>query len=94
MKLSQEANGGKKFGLIWGSGGRMGSFFYVMFRNLHMELVLKQFVAHPKIKKMKLPKRTLLVFRDIKETAFWKDTYAGCGVSAIGILTGREGMGG
>ena len=75
MKLSQEANGGKKVGLIRGSGGRMGSFFYVMFRDIRMELVLKQLVAHPEIKKMKLPKRTLLAFPDIKDNAFWKDTY-------------------
>ena len=53
-----------------------------MFRNLHQELVLKQLVAHPEIKKMKgVPKRTLLAYRDIKEPAFWKDTYAVCGVS-------------
>ena len=53
-----------------------------MFRNLRIELVLKQLVAHPEIKKMKgVPKRTLLAYRDIKEPAFWKDTYAVCGVS-------------
>ena len=80
MKLSQEANGGKKVGLIRGSGGRMGSFFYVMFRDIRIELVLKQLVAHPEIKKMKLSKRTLLVFRDIKDNVFWKDTYTVCGV--------------
>ena len=44
-KLSMEANGGRKVGLIRGSGGRMGSYFYVMFRNLRMEFVLKQLVA-------------------------------------------------
>ena len=81
MKLLQEANSEKKVGLIQGSGGRMGSFVYIMFRNLRMELVLKQLAAHPEIKEMKLPKRTLLAFRDIKETAFWKDTYAVCGIS-------------
>ena len=47
-----EANDGKKVGLIRGSGGRMGYYFYVMFRNLRMEFVLKQLVAHPKIKKL------------------------------------------
>ena len=53
MKLSQEANGGKKVGLIRGSDGRKGSYFYVMFHKIRMELVLMQLVAHPEIKKLK-----------------------------------------
>ena len=72
MNLSMEAHGGKKIGLIRGSGGRMGSYFYVMFRDIRMELVLKQLAAHPEIKKLKHTKRTLLAFRDIKDAAFWQ----------------------
>ena len=74
MKFSQEANGGKKVGLIRGSDGRKGSYFYVMFHNIRMELVLKQLMAHPEIKKLKHEKRTLLAFRDIKDDAFWQST--------------------
>lgn len=81
MKLSKEANGGKKVGLIRGSGGRMGSYFYVMFRDVRMELVLKQLVAHPEIKKIKQKRRTLLAFRDIKDDTFWRGTYAVCCLS-------------
>ena len=81
MKLSMEANGGKKLGLICGSGGRMASYFYVMFRDLRMELVLRQLVAHPDIKKLKYTKRTALAFQDIKDESFWRGTYAICGVS-------------
>ena len=62
MKLLMEANGGKRVVLIRGSGGRMGSYFYVMFRDLRMESVLKQLVIHPKIKRLKHTKRTLLTF--------------------------------
>ena len=60
VKLSMEANGEKKVGLIRGSGRRMGSLFYVMFRNIRMELVLKQLVAHPKLENLKHKKRTAL----------------------------------
>ena len=70
IKLSMEANGGKKLGLIRGSGGRMASLFYVMFRSIRMALVLKQLVAHPEIKKLKHKKRTALAFRDIKDEIF------------------------
>ena len=71
MKLSMEANGQKKVGLIRGSGMRMGSMFYVMFRNVRMELVLKQLVKHPDIKKLKHKRRTALAFRDIGDENFF-----------------------
>ena len=74
IKLSMEANGGRKLGLIRGSGGRMGSLFYVMFRNIRQELVLRQLVAHPDIKKLKHKKRTALAFRDIKDENFFRGT--------------------
>ena len=81
MKLSMEANGWKRVDLMRGSSRRMGSYFYVMFRNLRMELVFKQLVIHPETKKLKHTKRTLLAFCDIKDAAFWQSSYGVCCVS-------------
>ena len=76
-----EANGGKRIGHIHGSGGRMGSYFYIMFHAICMEFVLKQLVAHPGINKLKHKKKIVLAVRDIKDGAFWKSTHIICGVS-------------
>ena len=59
----------------------MVSYFYVMFRDIRMKLALKQLVARPDIKNMKHPKKTQLAFCNIRDPAFWKSTYAVCGVS-------------
>ena len=58
---------------------------YVMFRDLRVELILKQLVMHPEIKKLKHKNKTLLAFSNTKDNTFWQSAYGVCGISYLNV---------
>ena len=61
-----EAHNGRKIGLIWAAGTRMGGFFYCFHRLLHLRVVLKAVVITTWIKKVEFEKKNSH-FKDLVE---------------------------